>query len=413
MDNGARYMNNTIKKIFFICEFPLDKRIFNILGIDTLIAEGYIVEFWDVTPYFHKNFFERITLEGQVEFEGYKKFNSKREIVRALSEISSDTIVNLHITLQLDTFFIYHYLSVKNIKYCVLQMIFLPNTPPPEKRLSIKFIRSLFKRVFSLKPLHAITGLCNIILFRYYYLFNIRPADIALLTGEKSLEVVRDPVDIHTHLIWSHAEDYDTYLTERNVSITPDPRLGVFLDEYYPLHTDMDYLGISSPIGVEEYYAKLCTFFDHIEKTYGVRIIVAAHPRSNYSEGPDYFGGRPTVKGQTARLVHESSFVLAHDSTSINFAVLFRRPILFITMDKIQKCDAGRLTTALSIKAMADSLKKKPINLDTMTELDWSEELKIDLPSYEKYQNDIIHKMGIPDIPSSEIYIQNIKRIYG
>ena len=405
-------MNNSITKIIFVIEAPLDKRIFNILGIETMMSYGFEVEVWDVTPYFHKTFFKKITTDGPIVYNECKQFNNKRDIIRALSNISSNTIMNLHIALQFETFFIYHFLSTKNIKYCVQQMIYLPNSPTPEKCVSIEFFRSIIKRIIALKPKHVFFGLCDKILLNYFYWFNIRPADLALLSGERSFEAARDPISAKTHFIWSHVEDYDTYLTERNIKTTTDPHLGIFLDEYYPLHTDMDYLGISSPIGVEEYYSKLCTFFDHLEKTYNVRIVIAAHPRSNYSESPDYFGGRQTIKGQTARLVHESSFVLAHDSTSINFAILFRKPIIFITMDKIQKCDAGRLTTALSIKAMADSLKKNPINLDASIELNWQEELKIDLPAYENYLNDIIHKKGVPDIPSGEIFIQNIKKIY-
>jgi len=223
---------------------------------------------------------------------------------------------------------------------------------------------------------------------------------------------VRDPISDKTHFIWGHLWDYDLYLDEMKNQIAPDSTLGIFLDEYYPLHTDYDYLGIVSPIGADEYYAKLRTFFDYLETNYHVRIVIAAHPRSDYSESTDYFGGRPIIKGQTARLVHESSFVIAHDSTSINFAVLFRKPLIFITMDKIQKCDVGRLTTALSIESMAHALKKTTLNLDTMNEFDWSKELQIDMQSYMDYQNDIIKKAGTPEIPFWEIYIKSIRQIY-
>lgn len=406
-------MDKPVKKIVFFCEFPLDKRIFKSLGIDILIANNYDVEFWDVTPYFHKTFFTKITRMGDVEFEGYKKFHTKRDIVHALSMMPAETVVIMQMLLQLETLFIYRYLSVNNIKYCVLQMIYLPTISLPKQGLSLDFLKSFQKRLCSLKPLHAVAGFFNIILFRYYYLFNVRPADLALLSGEKSLEIIRDPIDGNTRLIWSHAEDYDTYLEERVVEVEPDPRLGVFLDEYYPLHTDVDYLGISSPISVEEYYSKLRSFFDYLEKTYNVHIVIAAHPRSDYSESTDYFGSRSVLKGQTARLVHESAFVLVHDSTSINFAVLFKKPVIFITMEKMEKCDAGRLTTALSIKAMSDALRKKPINLDAPCTFDWQDELTVDNEAYEKYANDVIHKNGVPDIPSGEIFVQRLKEIYG
>ncbi len=405
-------MSNPIDKIIILLEQPLDKRLFNIIGVETLICNGFDVEIWDLTPFFHKEFIERIVLDGQVVFEGYKKFDNRHDIVQSLSKISSNSIVNSFISYQFHTYFIYHLLSKNNIKYCVLQMISFPNPPTIPQGASIAVFMSFIKKVISLKPKHAFFGLCDKLLLKYYYLGGIRPADIALMSGERSLEIVRDPISAKTHTIWGHAWDYDLYIKERNNPIIPDPSLGIFLDEYYPLHTDLDYLGISSPIGAEEYYAKLCTFFNHLEKSYNVRIVIAAHPRSNYSQYKDYFGGRPIIKGQTARLVHESAFVLAHDSTSINFAILFRKPIIFITMDKIQKCDDGRLTTAVSIESMAHALKKAPINIDTMNEFDWLKELQVDMQSYLNYQNDIIKKAGTPEIPFWEIYVQSIRQIY-
>jgi len=405
-------MSSPVTNIVILLDLPLDQRLFNFLGIETLMRNGFDVEIWDLTPFFHREFQERIVIDGRVEFNRYRKFHTKRKIVRAISDLSSGTMVNSFISFQCQTYFIYRLLSAKKIRYCVTQMISFPALPAPQKWNLAELLKSLFKRVTALKPKHVFLGLCDKILLKYYFMFGIRPADVALMSGEKSLEILRDPIDEKTHKIWAHSWDYDVYLEERNNPVSPDPAVGVFLDEYFPLHTDLDYLGISSPVGVDEYFEKLCSFFDHVEKNYHVRIVIAAHPRSNYPESTKYFGGRSVIKGQTAHMVHKSSFVIAHDSTSINFAVLFRKPILFITMDKIQKCDAGRLTTALSIEAMAQSLRKKPINIDTMAEFNWVQELEIDTKAYEHYQNDIIKKVGTPDIPFWEIYTRSIRQIY-
>ncbi len=406
-------MSGSIKKIIFLIDVPLDRKYFRLLGIDTLVLNGFDVEVWDLTPFFHKELLDRkIIGDGESVFNKCRKFTGKKDIVCALSEISKETIVNSFISLDIRTYFIYHQLSKRNIIYCVGQMISFPPPPLPPKGASVGYFHSLAKRALSLKPKHAVIGLCNKLLLKYYFLAGIRPADIAFLSGERSFEVERDPIGMKTHIIWGHAWDYDTYLEKRKNQINPDPDQGVFLDEYFPLHADLEYLGISSPIGVEEYFSKLRTFFDHLEQIHNVRIVIAAHPRSNYPEATQYFGNRPVFKGQTVRLVHESSFVLAHDSTSINYAVLFRKPVMFITMDKMQKCDSGRLTVGLSIESIAKSLKKMPINIDSVNEPDWSGELQVDLPSYTKYQNDFIKKTGTPEIPFWEIYIQSIREFY-
>jgi len=41
--------------------------------------------------------------------------------------------------------------------------------------------------------------------------------------------------------------------------------------------------------------------------------------------------------GRTAELVRRSSLVLCHASTAVSFPVLFRKPLLFITTDEIER----------------------------------------------------------------------------
>lgn len=405
-------MSNPVNKIIFLIDQPLNKRLYALLGVETLLHNGFDTEVWDLTPFLHKELLERKVIEDREDFDICKKFSNKHDIVASLSSVSPDTIVNSFISYHFQTFFIYHVLSKKNIRYCVAQMISFPLPLRPPQGVSVGFFKSVIKRVLALKPRHVIVGLCNKLLFRYYRILGIRPADLAILSGERSFDIDRDPISEKTRLIWGHAWDYDLYLEERNNPVAPDPYVGVFLDEYFPLHTDLDYLGISSPVGADEYYAKLCTFFDHLEKNFNMRIIIAAHPRSAYPESTNFFGGRQMIKGQTVRLVHESSFVLAHDSTSINFAVLFRKPLLFLTMDKMQKCDAGRLDIGISITSIAGSLQKTPINLDVMNEFDRAHALDVDENAYAKYENDFIKKTGTPEIPFWEIYIQAIRQIY-
>ena len=404
-------MSDPIHKIIFLLDQPFNTRLYEILGVEILAHNGFEVEIWDVTPYFHPAALEKMVIDTEDVYKICKKFDKKRDILLSILEISPDTIVNSFIPFQCQTYFIYRLLSKKNIRYSVAQMISFPSPPSPQIGAPVEMIRSLLKKATALKLEHAILGLCDNLLSKYFFLFGIRPADIVLRTGERSSDIMRDPIDAKTHIVWGHAWDYDIYLKERDREITPDPNLGIFLDEFFPLHTDLEYLGISSPIEAEEYYANLCSFFDHLEKIYNVRIVIAAHPRSDYSKTTHYFGGRPVIKGQTARLVHESAFVLAHDSTSINFAVLFRKPVIFITMDKMQKCDAGKLNTGVVIESIAHSLNKASINIDSPFNFDWTEELKVDIKSYKNYQNDYIKFAGSPEIPFWEIYLKSLRKM--
>ncbi|WP_321504094.1 hypothetical protein [uncultured Methanoregula sp.] len=420
-------MNCRIKKIIFILGTPLTKKYFNNFGIEIFLSHGFDVEIWDISPFLQneihrKNFLQKLYDDDPIIFDKYKKFNDKQDIIHALSKINPDTVVNIMAAFNMQMLFIYDQLSRKKIKYCVLNMITHPlECPPPKKSESVGFFRCLFSAVSRLKEKHGFTMLCKAFFSIYcdpillkYHMLNIKPADMALLSGVRSLELAYNGILIDrktTHLIWAHSFDYDTYLNERNNQKT-DPALGVFLDENVPLHPDYEYLNLKAPIGIEEYCSNLCNFFNYLENNYHVRIIIAAHPRSNYDESKDYFKGRPVTKGETARLIAESSFVVAHASGSMNFAVLFRKPILFTTMNVFQKKVPGVFFEGDYIDMMAHLLKKDPINIDTITELDWKKELEIDTNSYNKYQNDYVKKEGTPEIPCWEIYIQELAEKY-
>lgn len=98
----------------------------------------------------------------------------------------------------------------------------------------------------------------------------------------------------------------------------------VFLDEYEPFHPDFDRQNIKK-ISPQKYFRDLNYFFTFLEKKYGVPVIVAAHPAADLSAYPRYFEGREVIKGKTASLVRDSFGVVAHTSTALQFAFLYKK----------------------------------------------------------------------------------------
>ena len=64
------------------------------------------------------------------------------------------------------------------------------------------------------------------------------------------------------------------------------------------------------------------SFFNMIENN-GLKVIIAAHPKSDYKINP--FEGREIYKYKTNELVKNSTFTMAHMSSSINFSVLHNK----------------------------------------------------------------------------------------
>ena len=178
----------------------------------------------------------------------------------------------------------------------------------------------------------------------------------------------------------------------------------VFLDQNLPFHSDFKVLKRKPPVTPEVYFSALRKFFDELEKTLGMPVIIAAHPRANYSDGNDYFGGRKLICGQTLPLVCQSSLVLTHHSTAVNIAVMARRPVLVLTSKQLEA------TEGATINLIAKNLGTRPVNIDCPYPgwPGWNEHLlEFDNAAYTAYFNKYIKEPGSPNLPFWQILEQN------
>ncbi len=140
-----------------------------------------------------------------------------------------------------------------------------------------------------------------------------------------------------TKAIKAHTFDYEIYLDELKQGPDPLDR-AVFLDQFMPYHPDAKATGITH-VDDKKYFHGLCQVFDRIENELGLEVVIAAHPRADYEARPGLFGDRQVISGKTAHLVATSRLVLAHQSTAIGFAVLFKKPIMFLVNRSIYNVD--------------------------------------------------------------------------
>jgi len=244
-----------------------------------------------------------------------------------------------------------------------------------------------------------------------FRLLGVRPADLNLICAEKSLPA-SIPVDEKGRLIWVHSLDYDLFLKAKSNAYAVNKNTGVFLDQYLPFHPDSVHSGVKTLFNPQEYYAALCRLFDHLEDDFGIKIIIAAHPRSHYEDMPDFFGGREVIRGKTIELVSSSGFVIVHNSIAINFAVLFKKPMLFLTSDKIIESYNKDLIEEPPISWLASFFKKEAYNIDRPSRIDFNKELAIDETAYRNYKNYYIKKDGSEELPYWQIFANYINKEY-
>ncbi|MCX7180893.1 MAG: hypothetical protein NTX56_19705 [Proteobacteria bacterium] len=133
----------------------------------------------------------------------------------------------------------------------------------------------------------------------------------------------------------AHSFDYETYLIARKEKPFRDDDYAVYLDEDIAGHEDNAELGFREPATSASFYPALTNFLDEFERTHDVPVLIAGYPSSDRSMRALRFGRREVVYGQTAALIRNAKLIFAHASTAISYAVLWRRPIVFLTSTEI------------------------------------------------------------------------------
>lgn len=171
---------------------------------------------------------------------------------------------------------------------------------------------------------------------------------------------------------------YDFILSKAKYTNLIKEKYIVFLDEYLINHTDFLIL----KAGVEDeklYYKELNNFFKYIEDKFKLIVVVAAHPRSDINYTKKMLPNYKVLIGQTPCLVKFSEGCIVHASTSINFAVIYKKPILFLSSARMSR-------TRIENYQLASWFNKKPINMSKrLNYLDIENALKIEEKYYPNY----------------------------
>ena len=185
--------------------------------------------------------------------------------------------------------------------------------------------------------------------------------------------------------IYSYSLDYSNFLKnlkKKQFKFKKD--YAVFLDENMPSHEGYKNSGIPNPIDEKEYYYLINRFFKKIEKTSQYKIIIALHPKSNVKEISKKYGKFKILQNKTYQLVKGASFVLAHASTSISYAILENKPVLFLTSNKLNRSWISTQMIDTS-KLLGSDL----INLDNEDQFNSSFK-KINTRNYRLYKDNFI-----------------------
>jgi len=385
------------RKIVFILESTFNQRDYHRNGFEILKNRGYKVIALDLTPFLRSEYFNKYSPPDTIHYDDHIFIYSKNDAIEFLSQLNSRDVAICIMGIGNKNIFIYDTLNKYKVKYGFKLLGLLPQ----EKYSITEKLGKLIKNP------KIVGAKIKVLIRKNTHLNNYTPNFI--IYGGKETEKDRIyPIGEQTQIIKAHAYDYDRYLEEDKNDKNSSPvnsSYAVFLDSYIPYHPDYLHANIKPYCQADKYYSRLNTFFNFIENELSIEVVIAAHPRANYNITSNPFNKRKIVRSSTAHLVKYSKAVLAHNSSSINFAVLYNKPILFLS-DKVYTYQFRK-----KIDIMAKAFGKETVNLASGKFIDLEKQLSVNIDIYNRYKESYIKELNTPKKPIWEIFADYCEKI--
>ncbi len=386
-------------RIVFLVQNTFTQRDEDRFGIKTIQKNGIEVEVWDVRNCIHHNVSSQ---KNEYSPSFLKVFKTKKDLKILLNRLDPHDIAIVNLDYGYRYHFIYRIFLQKNVKFGFIRLEIIP-TKILQPRFTTPVISNFFQKlvnVFKNPKAFLDRQYCRISPEK----LGLKPADFIFVSGKHSLEINNINRFLvskeKTKIILGHALDYDVFLSRKELqSSSGEKSYAVFIDGYIPFHPDVLYVYDRSPYDPIEYYAKLTRFFDYFEQKTSLPVVIAAHPKADYDNNPFTYGNRKIIKGKTVELIAQSKAVLSHYSTSLNFACLYQKPILFLSLRMFENTGLHK-----NIEIFAKSLEKTPLLIDGHVQPNVLEELQVSPILYEQYRENFIKQKGSPEQPSWQIF---------
>jgi hypothetical protein len=380
--------------VIYLIPFPFGKRDFDRFGVETFIHSGFNVQVWDMTDYFVPDY-RACAQEAPdpVVFEGLYRFDNLDAILAAISDLGDEVFCFSFLGLDAKSYPVFYALAKRDVPYATFRINSVPSFGGENVNGSL--LGQVLKKAAMTK--YRIQNL-NWARIRNYAFklspFNrnsLAPPALFVVDGARSYRTEAasgTPVD---KILKAHSMDYDLYMRLKNNERIIKKQVAVFIDDGFPFHPDFVYMKLNPRVTPDVYFTLLRRFFDEVEHVLGVKVVIAVHPRLVYDEPEKYFGAREMIRGRTAELVRDAELVLLTCSTAVNFAVLFKKPTLFITTDQINR-NYGSV-----VKTMIDYLGSPLLNLNNSMEINTEKIFNINQIGYNNYRNEFIKMDGSPE----------------
>lgn len=390
-----------MKRIIFIRSYNFTKKEFDKLDVAFFLKRKIKVEFWSLIKLLKKKeIFDKSLLDKKINIIF---ISNLKNIFQKIEEISdNETVYDVSIDIYNLTFFRIlkkisdnknKFIISPNIKFLDKENIFFKTI----RVIKNKSLLMLFENFIKKSKIY----LLNIFIQSLFYFNKIRPASYTYFLYKKNIYDNKNNkfISKKTKIIWGHQSDYNNYIKLQNIK--PKKKLIIFIDQNVPSHSDLKDLN-SSDINPKEYYNSITCFLKKIETSFKSRVHISLHPRSDIHKMKKYFKDFSLSIGETPQKILNSKLIILHDSTAVNLAVLFMKPLLIITNNSLIN---SLYPHNQEIESLAFKLKKNVLNIDEAFDFNIiKKNLYINKKNYANYKNLYIKYKGNNKSRSENIY---------
>lgn len=349
---GLLPLNEAYKKRLFMYEFEKNKIEY---------------EYWSLYYIFYKN---EPVIYNRIIQKNEKIFKTKIELLNEIDKISIDSIFVKEGGIEKEIIDFYLKVFQKKIKIIFLKWGCTPQIDGKD------LLKKRLKKLLNIKK----------VILHIRFLLKCQKLNWLSKYNEKNIKILYAGIKFKDGILKNKkiekiavmSEDLENYLKINNIE--KEENQIVFLDQNLPNHPDFDILG-EKKINSKKYYKQLNNFFDYIEKIFSAKIIIAAHPKSNYSL--ETFNGRKIVKNQTATEIKKSKLILASYSTTIGLGTIENKAIILIENNDFSEFMKSK------VKKIAEVLDIIIINMDVFAYKNIPK-LRINKEKYQKYYNEYL-----------------------
>jgi hypothetical protein len=313
--------------IIILTKNKFDKRDYFRFGVDKCLAKGYKVFVYDLSHILRPieyqlqyNPKDLILDDYVVRIKDYADFEA--QIKKEESKICN---VLCFINLYPDTERLFTVLSNWNLPYSTFKLGVLPEVVSAGRYWSSRtkyFIWYHFLR----RKIHA--------------------SAYHVIAGQKSIGQPGAKVGKNSEVIFCGSLDYNKYVEFKEKEIHPNEADNkvqiVFVDEFYPLHPDLNGAKFIDPA---YYYSKMNMVLKRLEQELLMKVSIAVHPRADYTKNPFEF---PLIYNRTMEAISEAKLIVGHASTAFSYAVLMDKPILQVGFKSVSNHFYGKGLTKFS-----------------------------------------------------------------